>query len=164
MALVVSDNSPLNLLIQLRLADLIPSMFGQLIIPSEVATEMMAPSTPADVRKFIGSPPCWLSIQDPNILLTISRLDAGELAAISLAIELQATLFIDELRGRQEARSRGVSVLGLIGILEQAANRGLVNDLAAVHARIRPLGFHISDKILDASLARHLSYRTAKPP
>jgi hypothetical protein len=88
--------------------------------------------------------------------------DPGEAAAISLAAELGAALLIDELDGRREAQARGLTVIGAVGILERAADVGLIPDLAAVHTRIRGLRFHIADAILQASLARHLARRATQ--
>lgn len=156
MTLVVSDNSPLNILIRIDQAELLPNLFQQVVIPPEVVKEMSHPKAPAEVRSFIALPPSWLSIQTPTTRLPLDHLDAGEAAAISLAAELGAPLLIDELDGRNEAQARGLTVIGAIGVLERAANKGLIVDLADVHTRIRALRFHVSETILQTSLARHL--------
>ena len=114
---------------------------------------------PKAVRSFINAPPQWLSVRSPLKIIALPSLDLGEIAAISLAIELDAPLLMDERDGRVAAQAYGLSVVGAVGILEQAANKGLIPDLAAVHAAIRTLPFHVADKLLDASLARHLSRR-----
>jgi predicted nucleic acid-binding protein len=159
MTLVVSDNSPLNLLIRIEQVELLPKIFRRVIIPPEVANEMLHPKAPDAVRAFVDSPPTWLLIQAPSAQIALPDLDPGEAAAISLAAELNAALLIDEMDGRAEARARGLTVIGAIGLLESAANLGLIASLADVHARIRTLHFYVSDTILQASLARHLSHR-----
>jgi len=118
---------------------------------------------PVEVRSFIATPPPWLSINAPSAPLSLPHLDPGEAAAISLAAELRATLLIDELDGRREAQARGLTVIGGIGLLERAADLGLVSDLAAIHAEIWRHGFHVSDAVLQASLARHLANRGKNP-
>jgi len=50
-----------------------------------------------------------------------------------------------------------LTVIGAVGVLERAANLGLIDDLAAVHAKIRTMRFHVSEAILQASLNRHLA-------
>ena len=72
-------------------------------------------------------------------------------------LPLRAALLIDERDGRTEAQARGLTVIGAVGVLERAADAGLIPDLAAVHATIRTLNFHVADAILNASLARHLA-------
>lgn len=159
MTLVVSDNSPLNLLVRLGQANVLPALFQHVVIPPEVATEMAHPRAPVEVRTFIATPPAWLAITAPTVRLPLPHLDAGEAAAISLAAELGAALLIDELAGRQEAHARGLTIIGAVGVLERAADAGLIPDLAAVHNQIRTIRFHLSDAILQASLARHLAKR-----
>ena len=162
MALIVSDTSPLNLLVGIGHADILPALFQLVIIPPEVAAEMAHPKAPSGVRSFIAAPPPWLTVQRPSAPLSLPHLDAGEAAAISLAVELGAALLIDETDGRFEAQARGLIVIGAVGMLERAANTGLVPDLAAAHAAIRLLPFHVADSILQASLARHLAHRKAQ--
>jgi predicted nucleic acid-binding protein len=160
--LVVSDNSPLNLLVRVGHAGVLPALFQHVLIPPEVAAEMAHPKAPAEVQTFIAAPPAWLTVRPTASPLPLPHLDPGEAAAISLAVEVGATLLIDERDGRQEAQARGLTVVGAVGVLEQAAGAGFVPDLAAVHAHIRRLRFHVSDAILQASLARHLA-RKAPP-
>jgi predicted nucleic acid-binding protein len=70
--------------------------------------------------------PAWLDVRlsgeisDPSL----SRLDAGERAAISLAEELAADqLIADDLFARRIAPQRGLSVIGTIGVLREAGDR-----------------------------------------
>jgi predicted nucleic acid-binding protein len=157
MTLVVSDNSPLSLLIRIGQIEVLPQLFQHVLIPPEVATEMNHPKAPTELRSFMSALPAWLTVQTTLAPLPLPHLDPGEAAAISLAAELKAALLIDELDGRNEAQARGLTVIGAIGVLERAANLGLIPNLAKVHARIRNLRFHISESLLQSSLARHLS-------
>lgn len=157
MSIIVSDTSPLNLLVQVEQIHLLPILFGQVIIPSEVAREMAHTKAPAVVRAFIAALPAWVITQAPAILLSFPDLDPGETAAISLAVELAVPLLIDERDGRAAAKLKGIEVIGAIGVLERAADRGLIADLAAVHERIRSLPFRVADVILQDSLARHIA-------
>ena len=76
MTLIVSDNSPLNLLVRLGLADLLPALFQHVVIPPEVA-EMAHPKAPAEVQTFIAAQPTWLTVQQPTIVLPLPHLDRG---------------------------------------------------------------------------------------
>jgi predicted nucleic acid-binding protein len=145
----------LNLLVRVRQIGILPALFGRVIIPNEVALEMAHPKAPDDVRQFIAAIPDWLVIQAPIHALDFPTLDAGESAAIALALELHAPLMIDERDGRIIARARGLEVIGAIGVLERAADQGLIADLTAVYQEIRTLRFHIADSVLAASLQRH---------
>jgi predicted nucleic acid-binding protein len=82
----------------------------------------------------------------------IAELHAGERAAISLARECGAgLLIIDETKGREAARGRGLLVTGTIGIFEVAAERRIV-QLEDEFDRLKVVGFWVSPKLLDARL------------
>lgn len=152
--LVVADSSPLNLLVRIGHADVLPALFESVAIPTEVSRELSRPRTPEVVRAFVSNPPTWLTIQEPATVEAIERLDPGECAAISLARELRADfLLIDEKPGRRAAAQRGLSVIGAIGILERAAEQGLL-DLRLAIDRVRATGFRVSDELLDQVLRR----------
>ena len=123
---------------------------------------MAHPRAPEQVRAFIAAPPLWLIIQPPIVLLALPKLDPGEIAAISLAVELRASVMIDERAGRDAAIAEGLDVIGAVGVLERGANMGFIADLQIVHDRIRSMRFHINDRILKASLERHRSNRVIR--
>jgi hypothetical protein len=84
----------------------------------------------------------------------LSRLDAGEREAIALAEDVAADLVIlDERKARQVALERGLSITGLLGLLVDAAERGLV-ELREVLGRLRQTSFRVDPKLL-ASLLDH---------
>ena len=112
---------------------------------------------PPAVQAWIASPPPWLGIQSPNTRLVLPDLDAGEVASISLAVESQAALLIDEQDGRAAAQALGLSVVGAIGVLERAAIAGFIADLGETHGKVRALRFHVADAILVSSLERYRS-------
>ena len=153
--LVVANSSPLNILIRIRYVDVLPVLFNQVVIPGEVARELSRPRTPQIVKDFIARAPAWLAIRESRPAETSTRLDSGELAAISLALELKADfLLIDEKAGRRAAAENNLTIIGSIGILERAAKRGLL-DLEEAFQRIKQTDFHVSDELLDQSLKRH---------
>ena len=83
-------------------------------------------------------------------------LDAGEVAAINLALEIKADLLlIDESLGRKAAIARGIHVAGTIGILERAADQQLL-DLKVAFESIKKTDFWISHELLDIRLRLHL--------
>ena len=151
--IVVADASPFVVLVAIGHIDLLPTLFTEVLIPPEVASELASSKRPADVREFIATPPAWLCIRAPWCPDAIPGLDAGETAAIALAEEVQAgRLIIDEYRGRKAATERGLRVVGTIGVLELAAEMGFI-DLAEAFRRVKQTDFWISHTFLDERLA-----------
>ncbi|MEI8372823.1 MAG: DUF3368 domain-containing protein [Planctomycetota bacterium] len=137
MMLVVADSSPLIVLINIEQIDVLPKLFGQVVIPLEVLSELKQSNRPAGVRSFVASRPAWLLERVPATVESIPSLHAGELAAISLAQELKADLLlIDEACGRKAAADRHIPFAGTIGVLELAADKGLL-DLQDAFARVK---------------------------
>jgi len=82
--LVVADSSPLIVLVNIGQIDVLPKLFGQVVIPPEVLSELNQPNRPAGARSFVASRPAWLLERVPVTVEAIPFLHAGELAAISL--------------------------------------------------------------------------------
>ncbi len=155
--MVVSDTSPLNYLILIEQINLLPQLYSRVLIPASVYEELNAPETPDLVRTWRASLPDWLEVSpdlaapDPDL----SHLHAGERDAISLALRVKAdAVIIDERRGREEAEKRGLRVIGTLGVLAAAHERGLL-DLTAAIDLLRQTTFHVSPKLLAAILSKY---------
>jgi predicted nucleic acid-binding protein len=152
--LVVADSSPIIVLIEIGHIDILPRLFGQVVIPPEVSAELLQNNRPQIVRDFMASRPAWLIERSPSTVEAIPSLHAGEIAAICLAREVKADLLlIDETSGRKAAAERHIPFTGTIGVLEFAANRGFL-DLEDAFTRIKNTNFWISDRLLDERLKR----------
>jgi predicted nucleic acid-binding protein len=157
--LVVADSSPLIVLINIEHIDILPKLFGEVVIPPEVSLELTLSNRPEPVRTFFTSPPLWLVQQSPTNVKPIPMLHPGEVAAINLALEIHADLLlIDEVRGRKAAAALGIRFTGTIGVLEQAGDKGLV-DLEDVFGKIKKTDFWISHELLDVRLKLHKERR-----
>jgi predicted nucleic acid-binding protein len=153
--IVVADSSPLIVLANIGHVEILPRLFGEVIIPPQVESEVLAASHVDAASKLIASKPAWLSVQAPSANPTIPSLGAGETAAINLAEELRADLLlIDEVRGRNAAVTRKIRISGTIGVLELAASENLL-DLKDAFERIKQTDFWISHQLLDDRLKLH---------
>ena len=157
--IVVSNSSPICYLILIEQIHLLPNMMGKLTVPESVIRELSDQRAPEVVRGWAAQPPPWLEVQtvttgsDPDL----NRLHAGERDAIVLAQNLDANLLIlDEKAARKVAKKRGLRVTGLVGILDEAATRGMVNLLVAVE-RISKTNFRVSPVLLKTLLERHFA-------
>ncbi len=157
--IVVADSSPLIILINIGQIGILPELFGDVVIPSQVSAELRQSNRPQAVNDFISTPPTWLVERTPVCIEAISSLHAGELAAISLAQELKVDLLlIDEMWGRKAAADRHIPLTGTVGVLELAADRGLL-DLQKAFAMVKETDFWISHELLDERLKLYLARR-----
>jgi len=155
MTIVVSDTSPICYLLLIDQIELLPQLYEQVTIPQTVCDELQADRSPAVVQNWIDRPPEWLKI----ITITVAPdpmlepLDPGEREAILLAEQLAADLVIlDDKAARQIASARGLNMIGLLGILKDAARAGLI-DLATTFEQLRSAGFWVAPSLLQRLLA-----------
>jgi predicted nucleic acid-binding protein len=157
--LVVADSSPLIVLVQIGHIEVLPKLFGQIVIPPAVDAELRSSHRPEPVREYFATGPAWLGIRRPVSVLPIPGLHLGETEALSLAVELHAdVLLVDERRAYREAVARHLNAIGTVRVLERAAEEKLL-DLGDAFDRIKATDFWISHDLLDERLRLYLSTR-----
>jgi predicted nucleic acid-binding protein len=155
--IVVADTSPLNYLILLGKAQVLPELYGHIVVPIAVITELRHSEAPDLVHSWAINPPAWLEIVRPRKIdsTLVPELGAGEREAISVALELGADLLlIDERIGRQAAEARSLQVAGTLAVLLRAGVLGLL-DFPVALKELRSLGFRISREIEGKMLASY---------
>ena len=157
--IVVSNSSPICYSILIDQIHLLHNMLGTLTVPESVIDELSHQKAPKVVREWAVQLPVWVKVQtvqaepDPEL----NRLHPGERDAIVLAQHIEADLIIlDDKAARQIAKERGLQVTGLVGILDEAATRGMVNLLDAVE-RISQTTFRVSPILLKRLLERNFN-------
>ena len=161
--IVVADSGPLHYLILLGQTELLPRLYGQVIVPEAVFKELTSGTTPQPVREWLSKPPSWLRVQAvpfSQLELVADDLDLGEREAIALAHLLRADLLlIDEISGRAEARRRNLRVTGTLGILRIAAENEWI-DVPQVLARLRDTNFYVNEDLIRSIFGRWLGQGT----
>ena len=120
-------------------------LYAEIVVPPAVNGELLSNGVQLD--------PLWTRIvaaQDQDGLAALrEELDPGEAEAIIVAAELEAgLLLVDEKRGRRIAMDRGLKVTGLLGVLAEAKERGLIPRCQPVlDDMIRIAGFWIGDDL-----------------
>lgn len=156
MRLAVSDASPIRYLILIGEIDLLHRLYGSILIPSQVATELMHIGAPSVVQAWMADPPSWLSIHAVTIKFRenlSASLDPGEHDSILLALQSNTRLIVmDDRDGVHEARRQGLEVIGTLGILDYARLRGFLNLPAAI-ARLQTTTFRAAPSLIERLLS-----------
>jgi predicted nucleic acid-binding protein len=128
--IVVSDTTPINYLVLIEQAEALHLLYGRVIIPQAVFDELQRERTPLEVKEWLAHRPAWLEVQQASVLVdaALEHLDDGEREAIILAEEARTdAIIMDERAGVREALRRNLRVIGTLGVLDEAAERGLLN-------------------------------------
>ena len=158
MQLVIADTSPVNYLILTGRIEILPQLFEKTILPAAVAAELASSRAPLPVRQWISNPPHWLEIRSiPSVEAdaVLANIDSGERAAIQLACALNADLVLmDDRKGVYAAERKGLVVTGTLGVLDIAAERGLIEFTAAVR-ELETTTFRRPVELLEMLLRKH---------
>ncbi len=162
---IVSNTSPSSYLVLIGEVGILQQLYGKIYVPNAVLSELNSPDAPQVLRDWVQSHPAWLIVQDPAVIQASLALHAEETHAISLAMEVHAErLIIDEQAGRESARSLGVPVVGTVGLLDLAAERGFV-DLPLALKRLNSTNFRIAQSLIEEVLQRDgLRRQKTSPP
>jgi predicted nucleic acid-binding protein len=151
---VVADAGPLHYLVLIGQIDLLPRLFATVTVPKVVRDELLHTNTPQAGARLGVRPAALAHGRDspgPRRAAP-QRLGAGESAAITLTLALQADLMLmDDRVAVAVARAQGLAVAGTIGILDLAGRRKLIDIVDAV-ARLKATNFRYRPSLLDALL------------
>ena len=155
--IIISDTSPICYLVLIDCIEVLPILYKNVIIPQAVYQELQAEKTPKAVKEWIENYPNWLIIRNITNASDseLDKLDQGEREAIILAEEIKANLLIvDDRAARNLANKRGLKIIGLLGILIDAARNNLI-DLPTKINQLQETTFFISPKLLQSILSQY---------
>jgi predicted nucleic acid-binding protein len=151
---IVADTTPLNYLVLIEAVEVLPRLYGRVLIPPSVVAELSDPHAPGQVRAWATLSRDWLhvvQVQAPADS-SLTHLDAGERDAILLAVEQHATLLLmDERDGAAAARARNLKVVGTLGVLDMASARGWI-DLPTMFSRLHQTTFRSPNRLMTTML------------
>ena len=119
--IVIADTSPISYLVLITEIDILPKLYGRVLVPPSVADELRHPRAPEAVRSWTAAPPAWFEVRAtslaPDEELLQADFEIGERDAILLAQDLGA----DDMSGRREAERQHLPVTGTVGVMRAAS-------------------------------------------
>jgi predicted nucleic acid-binding protein len=152
-SIVVSDAGPLISLGRLDLLALLPAQFAQVQVPQAVLDECLARPTLPDAVRIREAVHSGSLLVCDAVPVAANELDFGERAAIGRALEIGAGLLADDRAARAWAEAHGLDVIGTLGVLVRARNRGLIPVLSPLLDQLRASGQRLSHGAIAAALA-----------
>ena len=157
---IISDTTALIILAKTNHLELLTNLIDKVYVPTAVMEEIGYKN---DEVKYIIEQSRFIEVKkitNQSILkeVKLSNLDRGEVEAISLALENDLSLIIDERLGRRYAESKGVKIIGLLGILKANLVKEYISyvDLLYILNEFKGVKFRISAR-LEENFLRSLS-------
>ena len=157
---VIADAGPLIALARIGEINLLRRMYGRVVVPPAVGSELAIDSSRPGAKVLAGMFAAgWIAVEavvDSRVRSELDQLlGSGEAEAIALAEQEEPSfLLIDDARGRKSARSRGIPVVGVAGVLLAAKSRGEIAAVGPVLERLSDAGYRLSPRLVAATLDR----------
>ncbi len=144
MKAIIADTSCLIIYYNIDQFRILRDTFPELIVTKEVANEF-------------GEMPDWLVIKEvtnkEQYLKLAEELGRGEASSIALALEIkESLLIIDEKKGRKIAKDLSIEIIGSLGILIKAKEKGVIKTVREVLELIDKTDFRISQTVREKVL------------
>ena len=151
MKIIISDTTAIITFAKSDILSLLDNLFETIYIPRAVHNELIIKD---DIVKYRIDKFDKISIKEVsnlNILEKIEKfkIDKGETEAISLALELNLKLIIDERKGRQVALSQGIGIVGVLGILIENYRQNFISfdDAHYYFKLVKKNGLRINERL-----------------
>ncbi len=150
--MIIGDSSALVALATMDRLDLIEKIFDKVYVPQAVYDEVTIGHKPQSLKlkRFL----CDKVI---TVKLEISKmgLGQGELEAIALYRDINADfLLIDDKRAKSFAQLNGLNVIGSLGVMLLAHDKGLITSIREDLEKLVVSNLFISQSLIDKVLDR----------
>lgn len=157
--IIIADAGPLIAFGKIDLLKLLSKTLGTIIVPETVMDECLIDLAKPGARaiqeainkKILKIHPV---IQDEKFQELFDFLGKGEASAISLAVQLKASVLMDEKLGRNAARKLNLSVIGTAGVLLLAKKNGHIKKILPVIQELKQAGYYLSAELVKEILLR----------
>lgn len=147
---IIADAGPLIALARVGLLSLLKDLYGTVLVPPAVWAELRIEDGRLGAEGLANAAAeGWLLRVEPLPAVywreLSELLDPGEAEAISLAEQrTYRFLLIDERRGREVAKRRGLRVTGTAGVLLAAKENRLLESVTLAMDRLEGAGYRLS--------------------
>jgi hypothetical protein len=136
----VFDASPLIALAQIgRLAPL-PQLYDEVVVPPTILME---------TSRSVGQPD-WFVVRAPVLPHDVQSQEAslgpGESEVIALALQFAAEVVLDDRPARRLALRLDLPIVGVVGLLQRAKRRGLIEAVRPELVALRSHEFFLDDR------------------
>lgn len=151
--IAVIDNTFLSRLVRLNVAELLPLLFKQVLIPREVKREAYkAPGrAKRPLRRLIGEMGAFFVDCDraDEVIKNILKvdLDEGEAAVIAQAEHTGSVALLDEKRAFRRAETMDLTVIRTTRILTMLKEAGAITAIKPYLEELVKAGFYLSEEL-----------------
>lgn len=153
---VVADTGPLLALARLDGLGWLAELFGRVLIPNSVWAEATLRTDKPEVPKlqqYLKSDTRFSIVADVlDARCDAQSLDVGERAAIGLALHRSCVVLLDDRQARTEARALDLRVIGTLGVLAMAKQKGRISKIAPLIRQLRRSGYFLGDSLVRETL------------
>ena len=153
--IVISNASPLIGLCRINRLHLLRDLWSNILIPEAVYQEVVVHGSGRPGAQSVANA-CrdWIQVRTVSNRCEVEALQAilddGEAEAIALGQELQANLLLlDNREPRLFAKKVGLPVMGTVGILRFAWQKGLLGSPGDELSELQRKGFWIDDALIE---------------
>ncbi len=153
---VVADTGPLIALAKLDFLSVLNTLFSSVYIPKNVLNEATRQCERSDAKliaTFASESSIPLDDVETDFVVSLRQyLDDGEIQAINHARDFHCGVLMDEKRGRKIAAQYHIPVIGVVGVLLQAKQQGLISDVKTPLKSLIKKEYRLSDKLVVEAL------------
>ena len=153
----VCNSSPLIALARIQRLDLIESLTAEVVVPATVLLEIEAGADRDRAVYAVRSSPRLRIRPDVEIPEAVRswQLDLGESQVLAMSLQQPGCgVVIDDRAARRCAASFSIPMIGTIGIVALARQRGTLKSAAPVYEALRDAGLFVSPALVKAILAQ----------
>lgn len=151
----IVNASPIIALAKIEKLDLLLAQGRMLLIPEDVADEIIKAPEQDTARQAIESG--WCSrfpavTLDPEVLEW--GLGTGESAVLSLARQQQALAVVDDRAARIACKALGIRLIGTLGVVLLARLEGRISSSVEILKALQGVGLYLDDGVIRVALRK----------